>query len=84
MKYLIFLLLLAGCATMDSNKTTTYVCPMTKLYTLSGGWTDQDDKSLKVAEKTCARDIYNPCLKVFTKKETGLYSALCGVKDAEN
>jgi hypothetical protein len=54
-------------------------CPVTKIDNRTHFWNKQDKAALKRAHKGC-RLYYpkDPCLKVFIKKESGLYNAICG------
>lgn len=57
-------------------------CPKTTIINHTKIWTEQDQKTLKGAEKRCG-ELYedSPCLKTFIKKEELLYNAVCGEKD---
>lgn len=54
-------------------------CPETKLVGFNGSMTEQDIRSLKSAKTRCVYYYPDaPCLKIFERREEGVYRAICG------
>lgn len=56
-------------------------CPDTKIENWTKQWTDYDQKTLDHAKVRCS-ELYPeaPCLKLFRKKDSTTYNAICGEK----
>lgn len=55
-------------------------CPTPKLVNRTDTFNEQDQQTLTyVSKEGCAKQYSDqPCLKIFTKVEDGVYSVLCG------
>lgn len=61
------------------------VCAAAIIENSTNMWNKQDEKHLEVATKRCGQ-LYagSPCVKIFRKKEEGVYAVICGVPSEKN
>jgi len=69
---------------MISLILVSLMCPDINIVNLTIDWETRDSLVLEYVQKRCG-EIYpkSPCLKIFTKKEDGVYNAVCGVLEDE-
>ena len=59
-------------------------CPAFEIVNHSGTWNEKDSATLDRSVEPCDKRYGprgNPCLKLFIKKDEGVYNAICGPKE---